>query len=71
MVRLAFQCTNNQAEYEALVQGLLLLKEGNVADVSIQGDSLLIIQQAKVSAATQFCSSIVRWCNGLGVDSDK
>lgn len=39
VVRLAFQCTNNQAEYE----GLILLKEASVANVSVQGDSLLII----------------------------
>lgn len=47
MICLAFQFTNRQAEYEALIQGLLLLKERNIDNISVQGDLMIIIQQAK------------------------
>lgn len=47
MVTMDFQCTNNQAEYEALIQGLQLLKAAGIHKVSVWGDSLLIIQQVK------------------------
>lgn len=47
MICLEFQCTNNQAEYEALVQGLQLLKERDIDKVSVWGDSMLVIQQVK------------------------
>lgn len=69
MIRLAFQCTNNQAEYEALVQGLLLLKEADVDNMSVQGDSLLIIQQAKGEyqcrdlVLQQYCTMVQRLSN--------
>ena len=43
--RLNFKCTNNMAEYEALLLGLKLLKVLGAAKVSILGDSDLIIQQ--------------------------
>ena len=42
--RLNFKCTNNMAEYEALLLGLKLLKALGAAKVSILGDSDLIIQ---------------------------
>ncbi|XP_061999025.1 uncharacterized protein LOC133716331 [Rosa rugosa] len=38
-------CTNNQAEYEALIIGLEVLLELGVRDVQIRGDSLLVINQ--------------------------
>lgn len=47
MIRLEFQCTNTQAEYEALVRGLQLLKDRNVDRVSVWGDSMLVIQQVR------------------------
>ena len=37
--------TNNQAEYEAVLQGLQLLKEVEADAVEIMGDSLLVISQ--------------------------
>jgi len=37
--------TNNQAEYEALVKGLELLKEVHADVVEIFGDSMLVINQ--------------------------
>lgn len=36
---LAFQCTNNQAKYEALVIGLEILLKLTVEDVQVIGDS--------------------------------
>ncbi|GKV11259.1 hypothetical protein SLEP1_g22525 [Rubroshorea leprosula] len=43
--QLDFECTNNQAEYEALVIGLELLVELNVPSVEIVGDSQLVLKQ--------------------------
>ncbi|XP_024171792.1 uncharacterized protein LOC112177767 [Rosa chinensis] len=43
--QLEFQCTNNQAEYEALIIGLEVLLEIGVRDIQILGDSLLVINQ--------------------------
>ena len=37
--------TNNQAEYQALIKGLELLKEVHTDAVEIFGDSLLVINQ--------------------------
>ena len=44
-LKLAFSCTHNMAEYEALIQGLKLLLEFKVRRVQVQGDSLLVISQ--------------------------
>ncbi|XP_024195581.1 uncharacterized protein LOC112198681 [Rosa chinensis] len=43
--QLTFQCTNNQAEYEALIIGLEVLLEMGVRDVQIRDDSQLVINQ--------------------------
>jgi len=50
--RLNLKCTNNMAEYEALLLGLKLLKTLGAAKVSILGDSDLIIQQMKGNFVT-------------------
>jgi len=50
--RLNFKCTNNMAEYEALLLGLKLLKTLGAEKVSILGDSDLIIQQMKGNFVT-------------------
>lgn len=50
--RLNFRCTNNMAEYEALLLGLKLIKNLGVTKVSILGDSDLIIQQIKGNFVT-------------------
>ncbi|XP_059635489.1 uncharacterized protein LOC132277664 [Cornus florida] len=42
---LDFKCTNNQAEYEALIIGLKILLELKVKKVQIIGDSNLILSQ--------------------------
>ena len=44
-VRLHYQTTNNEAEYEALLKGLELAKSLGVESVLIQGDSQLVIGQ--------------------------
>ena len=41
---LAFKCTNNQAEYEALVIGLEILLELGAQEVHIIGDSQLVLR---------------------------
>ena len=43
--RLEYFCTNNQAEYEALLFGLKILESMGVKHVEAFGDSLLIVQQ--------------------------
>ena len=45
MYRLDVRCSNNQAEYEALIISLKLLKSLNVQTVQIMGDSQLVINQ--------------------------
>jgi ribonuclease HI len=37
--------TNNQAEYEALLRGLLYLREAGAVSVEVYGDSELVIKQ--------------------------
>jgi hypothetical protein len=45
--KLNFQCTNNIAEYEALMLGLKLLKKLGAKRIMVRGDSELIIKQIK------------------------
>ena len=45
--KLAFDCSNNEAEYEALIVGLKILKKLKVKRISVYGDSELIIKQVK------------------------
>jgi len=45
--RLNFRCTNNMAEYEALLLGLKLIKSLGAARISILADFDLVIQQMK------------------------
>jgi len=47
-----FRCTNNMAEYEALLLGLKLIKNLGATKISILGDSNLIIQQMKGNFVT-------------------
>jgi ribonuclease HI len=46
-VRLEFKCTNNQAEYEALLFGLEHLQDMGVRSVKAFGDSQLVVQQMR------------------------
>ncbi|GKV33401.1 hypothetical protein SLEP1_g41920 [Rubroshorea leprosula] len=54
--QLDFECTNNQAEYEALVIGLELLVELKVPSVEIVGDSQLVLKQL---SGEYKCTSVV------------
>jgi hypothetical protein len=45
--KLNFQCTNNIAEYEALMLALKLLKRVGAKEIMVRGDSKLIIKQIK------------------------
>ena len=45
VLRLLFPCTNNAAEYEALLHGLRMAKEMNLSWVRCFGDSDLVAQQ--------------------------
>ena len=45
VLRLMFPCTNNAAEYEALLHGLRMAKEMNLSRVKCFGDSDLVAQQ--------------------------
>ena len=51
--RLNFRCTNNMAEYEALLLGLKHVKKLGEIRVSITGDSKLIIQQINGECSTK------------------
>jgi ribonuclease HI len=44
-VRLKYFCTNNQAEYEAILLGLQVLSSMGMKHVEAFGDSLLVMQQ--------------------------
>lgn len=46
-IRIAYSCSNNQVEYEALLAGLHLLILADVKNAEVFGDSLLVIQQIK------------------------
>ncbi|CAL2240050.1 unnamed protein product [Prunus armeniaca] len=43
--QLDFQCTNNRAEYEALIIDLEMLVELGIQSMEIQGDSMLVLKQ--------------------------
>jgi len=45
--KLAFDCPNNEAEYEALIAGLKILRKLNAKRIVIYGDSELVIKQVK------------------------
>ena len=45
--KLAFDCSNNEVEYEALIIGLKILKKLGARIISVYGDSELVIKQVK------------------------
>ena len=51
--KLNFQCTNNIAEYEALILGLKLLKKVGAKNIMIRGDSKFVINQIKGEYSTK------------------
>jgi len=44
-LRFAFKASNNQAEYEALIVGMLLAKELGTQRLLVKSDSLLVTEQ--------------------------
>ena len=51
--KLTFECTNNVAEYEALLLGLHALKDLGAQRISVLGDSDLVINQVNGSYQTR------------------
>lgn len=45
--KLAFDCTNNEAEYEALITGLKIFKRLGARKIPVHGDAELVIKQVK------------------------
>jgi ribonuclease HI len=45
--RLEFECTNNTAEYEALVQGLKKAIDLGIKELKVFGDSKIIVRQVR------------------------
>ncbi|XP_028123762.1 uncharacterized protein LOC114320886 [Camellia sinensis] len=43
--KLDFHCSNNEAEYEALIWGLIAAEKHSIKKIQIQGDSKLIVKQ--------------------------
>ncbi|XP_050211341.1 uncharacterized protein LOC126661533 [Mercurialis annua] len=60
--KLQFECTNNQAEYEAMIFGFEILAELGAKAINVKGDSLLVIKQVTGEFK---CESelLVRYCN--------
>ncbi|XP_012575380.1 uncharacterized protein [Cicer arietinum] len=50
--RLCFDCTNNIAEYEACVMGIITTIESKVKVLEVYGDSLFVIHQTKGECET-------------------
>jgi ribonuclease HI len=42
-IRLEFSCTNNEAEYEALIQGMILAQEMQIEHIIVTGEFELVI----------------------------
>jgi ribonuclease HI len=47
--RLEFECTNNTAEYEALLQGLRKALDMNIQNLTVFGDSEIVVRQVRDS----------------------
>ena len=45
--RLQFSCTNNVAEYQPLIQGLLLAQKRGIQALGVYGDSELVVNQVR------------------------
>jgi len=63
--KLAFDCSNNKADYEALIARLKILKKFNEKRISVYGDSELVIKQvkgeyqAKHSRMRAYCNAVL------------
>ncbi|XP_050229145.1 uncharacterized protein LOC126678286 [Mercurialis annua] len=67
---LNFECTNNQAEYEALIFGLEILAELGATAIHVWGDSLLVIKQV-IGAFKCESELLVRSDNFIANDLDQ
>ena len=47
--RLEFECTNNTAEYEALLQGLRKALDMNIQNLTVFGDYEIVVRQVRDS----------------------
>jgi ribonuclease HI len=47
--RLEFECTNNTAKYEALLQGLRKALDMNIQNLAVFGDSKIVVRQVRDS----------------------
>ena len=45
--KLAFECSNNEVEYETLIVDLKIIKKLGAKRISVYGDSELVIKQVK------------------------
>jgi ribonuclease HI len=52
-IKLELPCTNNEAKYEALIQGLTLALQMQFNDLVVTGDSKLIINHIKKKVQDQ------------------
>ena len=48
--RLKFECTNNTAKYEALIQGLKKAIEFKVNNLKVYGDSEIIVNKCEIQS---------------------
>lgn len=51
--RLQFNCTNNVAEYESLIQGPLLAQKRGIQALRVYGDSKLVVNQVRNQNTTK------------------
>lgn len=64
MIKLAFETTNNEAEYEALLVGLEVAELLGAIEVEVKADSQVVVNQVRVGKAQPFfvfpCSTSVK-----------
>ena len=60
-LRFAFKASNNQAEYEALIAGILLGKEMGARALMAKSDSLLVTGQVRASSRTRIHKWRLTW----------
>jgi ribonuclease HI len=66
-IRLEFECTNNQAEYEALLSSLQALVDMEAKSAYLYGDSELVVQQMNGTSQCLDGSLNEHWCKCLDI----
>ncbi|KAL2250070.1 UNVERIFIED_CONTAM: hypothetical protein Sindi_2480700 [Sesamum indicum] len=75
--RLSFPVTNNEAEYEALIQGLELAYEAGARDLEVFKDSQLVALQiegtyeTREKTMTSYRDIVKRWMGKFGIKNQK